>query len=61
MNTETMEIYRGEEAVRAAEERGEPLVGLTEEQAKELEGCANRAERRAKARELGLFRKRSRG
>ncbi len=55
-----MQIYRGEEAVRAAEERGEPLVGLTEEQAKELEACANRAERRRKARELGLLRKRGR-
>ena len=45
MNTNTLEIYRGEEAIAAAEQRGEPIITIGEKEATLLEPM-NRAQRR---------------
>lgn len=57
MNTETGAVYRGDAAVRAAMERGEPIAPISEEVARMVEAGKlalegghrgpNRAERRA--------------
>jgi hypothetical protein len=46
MNTETGQIYHGEAEIQAARERGEPLVYLSEEEAKSALYGMNRYDRR---------------
>lgn len=37
MNVETGQIYRGEEEIRKARERGEPIREMTEEEVREMQ------------------------
>jgi hypothetical protein len=48
MNTETGQVYRGDAAIRAAQERGEPVVPVSERVAEAVEYGMNRAARRAR-------------
>lgn len=58
MNTNTGEIYRGDAAIQAARERGEPIAEVSERVARAVEtglGVMNRAERRRQMRAEGKF------
>lgn len=50
MNIETGQIYRGEEEIRRAQERGEPLVELTPEEAERIQRERQEAKSRVRDR-----------
>ena len=61
MNTDTGEIYRALDEIKAALERGEPVVPVSEKVAKTMEAGQREMSRRARRNEKKQQRKRGKG